>query len=116
MKKKLFMFAALILVTSAFVFAQDIKFDGYLNSGLGVVFDDNEDHDPYIKAFGVDSESNGYRFRLNGSYQNEAKNAGAKFRLQSQQNLAKGYLSLPYAYGWVGFQIGRASCRERVWS
>jgi hypothetical protein len=132
MKKRLFVFAALILVMSAVVFAQDIKFDGYLNSGLGVVSNDREGDDPYIKAFGVDSESNGYRFRLNGSYQNEAKNAGVRLRLQSQRNLTigggsttvtikdtggnelgtgtvnvpnntYGYFSMPYAYGWVGF-------------
>ena len=102
--KKLFVFAALIFITAAVVFAQELKFDGYLNSGLGVVANDNEDADPYFKAFGVDSESNGYRLRLNGSYQNEAKNAGARFRFQSQRNTSQtGYLSLPYLYGWVGF-------------
>jgi len=129
--KKFLVFAALILASAAVVFAQELKFDGYLNSGLGVVVNDNEDNDPYFKAFGVDGESNGYRFRLNGSYTNEAKNAGARFRLQSQRNLTiggssntitvkdsdgntvgtgtlsvpntYGYFSLAYAYGWVGF-------------
>jgi hypothetical protein len=102
--KKFLVLAVLILVSAAVVFAQELKFDGYLNSGVGVVADDNEDHDPYFKAFGVDSESNGYRFRLNGSYQNEAKNAGARFRLQGQRNISlSGYLSMPYLYGWVGF-------------
>jgi hypothetical protein len=90
MKKKFFVFAALILVTAAVVFAQELKFDGYLNSGLGVVANDRDGDDPYFKAFGVDSESNGYRFRLNGAYQNEAKNAGVRFRLQSQRNLTIG--------------------------
>jgi len=87
MKKELFVFMTLILVTSAVVFAQELKFDGYLNSGLGVVVDNKEGSDPYLKAFGVDGESNGYRFRLNGSYTNEAKNVGARLRLQSQRNL-----------------------------
>jgi len=102
--KKFLVLAAIIVVSATVVFAQELKFDGYLNSGLGVVADDNEDHDPYFKAFGVDSESNGFRFRLNGSYQNEAKNAGVRFRLQGQRRIDQsGYLSMPYLYGWVGF-------------
>jgi len=103
--KKFLVLAALVLITSTAVFAQELKFDGYLNSGLGVVTNDREGDDPYFKAFGVDSESNGYRFRLNGSFTNEAKNAGARFRLQGQRNLslASGYLSMPYLYGWLGF-------------
>jgi len=68
-------------VTAAF--AQNFTLGGYFNSGLGMVF--SGDEDPFLKAFGVDSDSNGYRFRLNGSYQNEARNAGARFRLQSQR-------------------------------
>jgi len=104
MKKKFLVFTALILVTAAVVFAQELKFDGYLNSGVGIAVNDREGDDPYFKAFGVDSESNGFRFRLNGSFQNEAKNAGAKFRLQGQRRMDQsGYLSMPYLYGWVGF-------------
>jgi len=105
MNKKIFGLALLLLLMAAAggLWAQDLKFDGYLNSGLGVVTDDNEDNDAYVKAFGVDSESNGYRFRLNGSYTNEA-NAGARLRLQGQRRIdVSGYLSMPYAYGWVGF-------------
>jgi len=84
--------------------AQELKFDGYVNSGLGVVSTNNEDVDTFVKAFGVDSSQNGYRFRLNGTYQNEAANAGAKFRLQSQSRLDRGgYFSLPFAYGWLKF-------------
>ena len=98
----------LLMAAAGGLWAQELKFDGYLNSGLGVVVDNNEDNDPYIKAFGVDSESNGYRFRLNGSYTNEAKNAGVRFRFQSQRRADRGGLfSLPYAYGWVGFIDGR---------
>jgi len=86
------------------LWAQELKFDGYLNSGMGFVVDDNKDNDAYLKAFGVDTESNGYRFRLNGSYTNKAKNAGARFRLQGQRRIdVSGYLSMPYAYGWLGF-------------
>jgi len=94
----------LVMFVTTGLWAQELKFDGYINSGLGVVTNDNEDSDPFFKAFGVDSESNGFRFRLNGSYTNEAKNAGAKFRLQGQRRLDQvGYLSMPYLYGWVGF-------------
>jgi hypothetical protein len=104
--RKIFGLALLLLLMAAAggLWAQELKFDGYLNSGLGVVVTDKEGEDAYIKAFGVDSESNGYRFRLNGSYTNEAKNAGARLRLQSQRRADRGGLfSLPYAYGWVGF-------------
>jgi hypothetical protein len=106
--KRLIVIAVLCAVVSAAgagaVYAQELKFDGYVNSGLGIVVDNNEDNDPYLKVFGVDSESNGYRFRLNGSYTNEAKNAGAKFRLQGQRRIDQsGYFSVPYLYGWMGF-------------
>jgi len=103
MKKKIAI-AVMTVFLAGTIYAQELKFDGYLNSGLGVAVDDNEDNDAYFKVFGVDSESNGYRFRLNGSYTNEAKNAGARFRLQGQRRIDRsGYLSMPYAYGWVGF-------------
>jgi len=109
MKRKNRLFILILTLLAMFVktglFAQELKFDGYINSGLGVITNDKDGEDPYFKAFGVDSESNGFRFRLNGSYTNEAKNAGAKFRLQGQRNLsiASGYLSMPYLYGWVSF-------------
>ena len=105
--KKIFILAAALLAAmfvTGSLWAQELKFDGYLNSGLGIVVDNNEDHDPYVKPFGVDSESNGFRLRLNGSYTNEAKNAGVKFRLQAQRRMDQaGYLSMPYLYGWAGF-------------
>ena len=94
----------LLMAAAGGLWAQELKFDGYLNSGLGVVADNNEDNDAYVKVFGVDSESNGYRFRLNGSYTNEAKNAGVRLRLQGQRRIdVSGYLSMAYGYGWVGF-------------
>ena len=94
--KRLMVIAVLCAVVSGVVFAQELKFDGYLNSGMGVVTNDKEGDDAYVKVFGVDSESNGYRFRLNGSYTNETKNVGAKFRLQGQRRMDQsGYLSMP---------------------
>jgi hypothetical protein len=97
--------AALLLPTigAGGLWAQELKFDGYVNSGLGVVSTDIKDQDSVLKAFGTDSQQNGYRFRLNGAYQNEAGNAGARLRFQSQATLANGYFSLPYVYGWVKF-------------
>jgi hypothetical protein len=108
MKRIFLVFTVLILTASAVVFSQELKFDGYLNSGLGIVTSDREEangkQEAYFKAFGVDSESNGYRFRFNGSFTNEAKNAGARFRLQGQRRIDQsGYLSMPYLYGWLGF-------------
>jgi hypothetical protein len=107
MKKRILGFmAALLLTTACIMNAQEFKIDGYINSGLGLIASNEKDVDPHFKAFGVDSEQNGYRLRLNGTFTNEAKNAGIRFRLQSQATLqASGseYISLPYAYGWVSF-------------
>ncbi|MDR0785796.1 MAG: hypothetical protein LBE74_07955 [Treponema sp.] len=106
----------IILAASAgTVFAQ-LKLDGYINSGLGLVITDRQvsddeggakNADPYLTAFGVDSEQWGYRFRLNGSYTNEEKTAGVKLRLQGQSKTDKDsnapIISLPIASGWVTF-------------
>jgi len=96
--------ALLLMIAAGGLRAQELKFDGYINSGMGVVANDRKGDDVYVKVFGVDSESNGFRFRLNGSYTNEAKNAGVKFRLQGQRRIDQsGYLSMPYLYGWMNF-------------
>jgi len=100
--KRLVVIPVMFALLAGALYAQELRFDGYFNSGLGVV--NVGDDDAYLKPFGVDSESNGYRFRLNGSYTNEAKNAGARFRLQSQRRIDQaGYFSIPYVYGWAGF-------------
>jgi len=85
--KKILVIAILTALVAGSVFAQSLTLDGYFNSGLGLVVTDAEDSNPQLRAFGVDSESQGYRFRLNGSYQNEERTAGARFRFQSQRNL-----------------------------
>ncbi|MCL2801483.1 MAG: hypothetical protein FWD28_06990 [Treponema sp.] len=108
---------AMTVILSAFagaVYAQGLSFGGYFNSGLGVI--SIEDQDPTVRAFGVDSESNGYRFRFNGSYQNEERTAGFRFRLQSQRSVTGSVqdfyddtytfpipLSIPFAYGFMNF-------------
>ena len=100
--KKLVLISVLFALFAGALYAQELRFDGYINSGLGVI--NAADDDTVVKPFGVDSESNGYRFRLSGSYTNEAKNAGARFRLQSQRRIDQaGYFSIPYVYGWAGF-------------
>ncbi|MDR2177146.1 MAG: hypothetical protein LBP20_03785 [Treponema sp.] len=102
----------LFIAAGAGLFAQDIKFDGYFNSGVGLISSDRKEMRggeeetvyPKFKAFGTDSEQWGYRFRLNGSFTNKDGNAGFKFRLQSQARTDKnGWIGLPYAYGWVSF-------------
>jgi len=87
--------------------AQGIKFNGYFNSGLGVVSTDQKNSDTFVRAFGVDSEQHGYRLRLNTSFTNEAGNTGVRIRLQSQSQLNQaGYFSIPYLYGWMTFLNG----------
>ncbi|MDR0998691.1 MAG: hypothetical protein LBL70_06455 [Treponema sp.] len=95
--------AAVLLVAGAFaasgLFAQEIKFDGYVNSGLGVVYSSEENApDPYIAAAGVDSWNNSFRIRLHATYANEAGNAGAFLRLQASGG--HNAVSLHSAYGW----------------
>jgi len=90
-------------------FTQDLKFDGYVNSGLGVEMtskkDANGDTIPQILTYGVDSERYIGRFRLNGVYTNADKTAGANFRFQVQGDGKKtGSANAPllaYGYAWV---------------
>jgi hypothetical protein len=114
------------VIAASGLFAQELKFDGYFNSGIGLIISDRKDAedeavDPKFKVLGVDSEQWGYRFRLNGSYANSDNNAGFKFRIQSQSRTDTsasatidgttvtlavnpiGVFGLPYAYGWVSF-------------
>ncbi|MDR1909959.1 MAG: hypothetical protein LBQ35_08625 [Spirochaetaceae bacterium] len=107
----------LVLAAGTALSAQEFKWSGYFNSGLGVVATDVEGIDLFAKAFGNDAEQNGFRFRLNGDFTNADANAGVSFRFQAQattfaQNAAAtattalGYFSLPYAYGWLKFLNG----------
>jgi hypothetical protein len=99
----------ILALIAGMAFAQELKFDGYVNSGLGLVITDRniqdgadtKKADPYIAAYGVDSEQTLFRFRLNGSYTNADGNAGAKFRFQAQSNTQTPIF--PYAFGWVKF-------------
>ncbi|MDR0472454.1 MAG: hypothetical protein LBH43_02115 [Treponema sp.] len=89
--------------------AQELKLDGYVNSGLGIKFTDEDSPagEAKLMIYGVDSERYLGRFRLNGAYTNEAKNAGANFRIQVQGNGTYGggtmanLPSLAFGYGWV---------------
>jgi hypothetical protein len=99
----------LVLAAAAGLFAQELKFDGYFNSGLGLVLTNTELPDSVKKEnikvvpFGVDAGVYGYRFRLNGSYANAESTAGAKFRFQAQNTADWRSFSFPYAYGWFSF-------------
>ncbi|MDR0601744.1 MAG: hypothetical protein LBG42_05120 [Treponema sp.] len=120
MKRVLFcLLLPVVFFTVYAVHAQELKFDGYLNSGVGLVITDRQIADPYdsakarsarpyFTAFGVDSEQWGYRFRLNGSWTNKDANAGVKFRLQaqSQNTVAARAITVPTAQGWVKFLDG----------
>ena len=112
-RKRLAGLIAVLLLSIVMIgnlWGQDFKFDGYINSGLGIVASDREGEDATIKAYGVDSEQNGYRIRLHGNYTAEAGNLGIKFRLQSQGaanftigGVDRALLSFPYVYGFVKF-------------
>ncbi|MDR2143391.1 MAG: hypothetical protein LBP29_03375, partial [Treponema sp.] len=104
MKMKL-LFFFFIAVVGAGLSAQELKWSGYVNTGLGFVITDVKDADPYLTAFGVDSGQFGFRFRLNGAYTNQDGNAGVKFRFQAQgdgsgKTDVANIVGLPYLYGW----------------
>ena len=81
-------------------FAQELKLDGYINSGVGFRIVNEDNADPTLRVFGVDSEQFGGRFRFNGSYTNADKNIGANFRLQLQGSNSNRIFGPSYAYGW----------------
>ncbi|MDR0599733.1 MAG: hypothetical protein LBG84_06605 [Treponema sp.] len=93
-----------IALSAAAVFAQELKFSGYVNSGMGLVITGKENSDPAVMTYGVDSERNIGRFRLNGTYTNAGGTGGADFRLQVQgrgvSSLPENIPSLAFAYGW----------------
>jgi maltoporin len=111
MKKTKTVIALILILITGMAFAQEVEFDGYVNSGLGVVItdrkevndagDDDQTAKPSITAYGVDSEATYLQFRLNGAYTNADGNAGAKFRLQAKVN--DQHLNLAYGFGWVKF-------------
>jgi len=95
----------LLVITSIGLYAQNLGFSGYLNSGLGFVTTGYSDEDNLVKAFGADSGQNGFRFRLDGSF-NMGNVAGVNIRFQAQNRLDRGgYFSLPYVYGWTRFWV-----------
>jgi len=86
--KKSIIIAVMLMIISGIVYAQDLRLDGYFNTGLGFIADnqDGDANDARLRAFGVDSEQPGMRFRLNGTYANADGNAGFRFRFQAQTN------------------------------
>jgi hypothetical protein len=112
--KKIVSFSIVFAALTARVLAQELTFNGYLNSGIGVINSDAKDADTIVKAYAVDAWQNAYRIRLNGAYTNADKTAGVNFRFQTQakQGLAvqSGIdvyaFSIPYFYGWVQFLNG----------
>jgi len=131
--KRILVILLMTALSASAAFAQNLTLGGYFNSGLGVVVVGDEEL--FLKAFGVDSDSNGYRFRLNGSYQNEARSAGIRFRIQSQRTTALSgtaasgaapadhthsvsgfnmYFSVPIAFGFVNFFENRLNINAGI--
>ena len=101
-RRSFFCLIVLLLLMTGILYSQELIFNSYFNSGIGIVYSSSADVDTFLKAFGVDSEQNGYRFRLNGSIATEDRNAGLRFRFQSQSRLDQsGYFSMPFIYGWM---------------
>jgi hypothetical protein len=100
--KKLLIGAVLLatgFIVSSGLFAQDLRFDGYVNSGLGVVASsEDEAPDPFLAAYGTDSWNSAFRIRLNARYASETGNVGAHLQLQASSGY--NFLTFPIAYGW----------------
>jgi hypothetical protein len=100
--KKLGIIATLLaagVVVASGLFAQDIKFGGYVNSGLGLVISNEGDApDPFIVAQTVDSWNSSFRIYLDANYTNANGNAGANLRLRA--SAGHNFLSVPIGYGW----------------
>jgi hypothetical protein len=112
--KKILVFV--LLTVAAGLFAQELKWTGYVNSGLGILSSDESGNQPEFAAFGADSEQWGYRFRLNGAFTGKEGNAGVNFRFQSQSrlDLTGGYLALPYLYGWFSLLDNRINVKGGI--
>jgi hypothetical protein len=99
MKKALIVL--LILGVAGAVFAQDLKFDGQIRTGLVVGATNVEESDPVLYAHSVSAERRIGQFRLNGAYTNAEKTAGAKFRLQFRDYTGSVVPALPWFFGYV---------------
>ena len=108
--KRIFLLIFAAVFTAALGFGQELKFDGYVNSGLGLWTSNRKDSNgdtekPQIMAYGVDAERYLGRFRLNGAYTNEDSTAGVNFRIQVQgQGASNAYPNVPslaFGYGWL---------------
>jgi hypothetical protein len=83
--KKILWVLFIAVIAAGLGFAQELKFGGYMNYGLGLEYsNEGGPSDPTVRAAGVDSEQTGGRFRLNGSYTNADKTVGADLRIQLQ--------------------------------
>jgi hypothetical protein len=76
-----------VLTAGTALFAQEFKWSGYFNSGLGIAASDASGAEPYLRVFGVDAGQDGFRFRLNGAWTNAEGTAGLNFRFQSQASV-----------------------------
>ena len=99
---RIFALTVFILLTGV-LYPHDFALASYFNSGIGIVSGSHAETDAFLKTFGVDSEQNGYRFRLDASYTAKNENAGLRIRFQSQSRLDYGYFSMPFVYGWLSF-------------
>ena len=104
--KRFFCVVLVAVFVTAFCFAQELKFDGYVNSGIGLWMSNEEGNDdPQLMIYGVDSERFFGRFRLNGAYTNADQTIGANFRLQVQgtgSRTESGNIpTLAFGYGWT---------------
>lgn len=103
MKKAIALLLALALVGGA-VFAQDLKFSGYLDTGIAI-FDDGT-NDPVLGLWGDDSGTN-TRFNLQAAYTNENVGATARLRYNGDVGADTPALWVNRAFAWATMLDGK---------
>jgi hypothetical protein len=86
----------LILAVAGGLFAQEWKFTGYTDGGIGIFLPDGEGG-ARARLVSRDAGLAGSRVQFIGAYTSETKDYGFNFRLRSDN----GGLGLNYGYGWL---------------
>jgi hypothetical protein len=99
MKKAFGLF--LILAVAGWGFAQELRFNGSISSGLWAVLSQDSVEDPVVRLQTTQDDLLGYRVELLGTYKGEEENSGLAFRLRAQDDLQfPAYNNGFYAYAW----------------
>ncbi|MDR1863800.1 MAG: hypothetical protein LBQ67_07765, partial [Treponema sp.] len=105
---KKFLLIVLILAAAGRAFPEGFHFGGYVNSGVGVFFPDQDwqkrpggyggSGDPFVRLVSPDAGAAGWRFQLNALYTNEEQDLGFNLALRAQDSPESAFFD--HGYGW----------------